>query len=147
MLNGGSDDPLKWGWVVDYGTLSLLVVEKDMGTRRAFVRMLRRFGVRGVIEAADGSEALVRCDRSRFDAIFADIETEPMDGLTFVDALRRRSESSCRKAPVIITADIPSVSVAREARARGANAMLLKPITGDLLKQKLDRLLDHAQTA
>lgn len=132
---------------VDYGALSLLVVEKDIGTRSALVRLLRRFGVRGVIEAADGSEALVRCDRSRFDAIIANAETEPMDGLTFVDSLRRRSESSCRKAPVIIISDVPSVIVAQEARARGANAMLLKPITGDLLKQKLDRILDHARSA
>jgi CheY-like chemotaxis protein len=130
--------------VVDYRTLSLLVVEKDTGTRMALVRLLRKFGVGGVIEAADGSEALVRCDRSRFDAILADVDTEPMDGLTFLEVLRQRAESSCPAAPVILTTRKHSADVIQEARRRGASAMLLKPIDREHLKQKLERVLGHA---
>lgn len=129
---------------MDYGRLSLLVVDDDTVTRSNLVRLLRQFGVAEIVEAGDGSEALVRCDRNRFDAIVTDVEMEPMDGLTFLEALRNRGDSHSHQAPVIIITKLTSPDVVMEAHRRGANAFLLKPITAPLLRQKLERVLGHA---
>lgn len=126
---------------MDYGALSLLVVDDDAVTRAAIVRLLRRIGFGTITEAADGSEALARCDRNRFDAIITDVEMVPVDGLTFLKEFRGRSDSAGRETPVIIITMLTEPDIVVEAHRSGANALLLKPITAPLLLQKLDRVL------
>ena len=77
------------------GSCTVMVVEDEVVTRSVSVRLLRQLGVGTVIEAADGAEALARCDRVDFDAIFCDVDMAPMGGLAFLEALGGR-------APVIM---------------------------------------------
>lgn len=119
----------------------LLVVDDDTRARYALVRMLRGLGIRSVIEAGDGSEALARCDRIAFDAILCDADTAPVDGLTFLQSVRTRPQSLCRSVPVLLLTARSTPTLALAAREGGASALLLKPPGPDLLRQKLNRAL------
>lgn len=132
--------------VVGYGSCSILVVEDEVVTRSASVRMLRQLGVGDVVEAADGSEALARCDRLSFDAILCDVHMVPMGGLAFVEALRQRDRSASRSAPVIMLTRNREQAVVQSALRFGANGYLIKPLTPDGLKEKLEKALSAKQS-
>lgn len=124
-----------------YSSCSLLVVEDEVVTRSVSVRLLRQLGVGMVTEASDGAEALVRCDRVAFDAILCDVDMAPMNGLAFIEALRGRERALSRNAPVIMLTKHNSADVILSAHRFGAAAYLVKPITPERLREKLNRAL------
>lgn len=124
-----------------YESCSVLVVEDEVVTRTVSVRLLRQLGVGKITEASDGAEALVRCDRVAFDAILCDVDMTPMDGLAFIEALRRREQAFSRNAPVIMLTKHNSADVVLSARRFGAAAYLVKPVTPEGLREKLMRAL------
>nr|WP_246499982.1 response regulator [Azospirillum soli] len=118
-----------------------MVVEDEVVTRSVSVRLLRQLGVGKVTEASDGAEALARCDRAAFDAILCDVDMEPMDGLAFIEALRGREQALSRNAPVIMLTKHNNADVVLSARRFGAAAYLVKPVTPEGLREKLNRAL------
>lgn len=124
-----------------YEALSVLVVEDELVSRAVTVRLLRQLGVGTVVEASDGTAALDRCDRVPFDAIFCDVEMEPMGGLDFIEQLRRRPEAFARWTPVIMLTKHAESDIVLSARQSGAAAYLVKPVTPEGLRDKLDRVL------
>jgi Response regulator containing CheY-like receiver, AAA-type ATPase, and DNA-binding domains len=129
------------GVVVEYGACTVLVIEDEVVTRSASVRLLRQLGVGTVIEAADGAEALARCDRMVFDAIFCDVDMTPMSGLAFIEALRGRDRAISRNAPVIMLTKHAESDVVHAALRSGATGYLVKPLTSEWLRQKLQKAL------
>lgn len=116
------------------GSCTVMVVEDEVVTRSASVRLLRQLGVGTVIEAADGAEALARCDRVDFDAIFCDVDMAPMGGLAFLEALGGR-------APVIMLTKHDGSDVVLSALRSGATGYLVKPMTPFGLREKLEKAL------
>ncbi len=124
-----------------YKSCSLLVVEDEVVTRSVSVRLLRQLGVGTITEASDGAEALARCDRVAFDVILCDVDMAPMDGLAFIEALRGREQALSRNAPVIMLTRHSSADMVLSARRFGAAAYLVKPVTPERLREKLNRAL------
>ena len=131
---------------MEYGACTVLVIEDEVVTRSASVRLLRQLGVGSVIEAADGAEALARCDRMAFDAIFCDVDMTPMGGLAFVEALCGRERAISRNAPVIMLTKHAESDVVHAALRSGAAGYLVKPLTPESLRQKLKKALISKQT-
>lgn len=125
-----------------YESRSVLVIDDEVVSRSVTMRLLRQLGVGTVIEAADGAEALARCDRVAFDAIFCDVEMAPVDGLTFIDRLRSRDAAAGRDSPVVMLTKHADSGIVRSARDQGAAAYLVKPVTAAGLRDKLDRVLE-----
>ncbi|WP_448205478.1 response regulator [Azospirillum sp. sgz302134] len=128
-----------------YESCSVLVVEDEVVTRSASVRLLRQLGIGSVIEASDGAEALARCDRVAFDAILCDVDMTPMGGLAFVEALRQREPAASRRAPVIMLTKHTEPEVVFSARRFGATGYLVKPLTPAGLRDKLEKALAAKQ--
>lgn len=122
-----------------YDSCIVLVIEDEVVTRSVTVRLLRQLGVGRVIEAADGAEALARCDRLAVDAIFCDVDMTPMDGLAFLKTLRARVGAPSRHAPVIMLTKHSESDVVHDALRSGAAGYLVKPLTPEALRDKLDR--------
>lgn len=119
---------------MSFNSCAVLVVEDEVVTRSVSVRLLKQLGVGTVIEAADGAEALARCNRVDFDAIFCDVDMTPMGGLAFLEALDGR-------APVIMLTKHDGSDVVLSALRSGATGYLVKPLTPPGLREKLEKAL------
>lgn len=130
-----------------FETRSILVVEDEIVARSVTVRLLRQLGVGTVTEAADGAEALARCDRVAFDAILCDVEMEPLDGLAFLGSLRTRDSALCADAPVVMLTKHNASDIVMAALHAGAAGYLVKPITPAALADRLSRVLSPQDPA
>ena len=93
-------------------------------------------------EAADGREALnilIRNDpREPFEVALVDWEMPLMNGLEFVQAVRRNRDFAGLKLLMVTT--LNTAERVAEALAAGANDFLMKPVSKEMLLEKLQIL-------
>ncbi len=116
-----------------------LVVDDSKAIRSVLSNYLGDLGFEDVSEAADGREALERMkDPSGFDLVLVDWNMPEMDGLEFVETIRRDLEH--RALPLMMVTTETEVERVDDALTAGADEYLMKPFTRDILRDKL-RLL------
>ena len=91
---------------------AVLLVEDDEPTRAVTAAMLRKEGW-GVVEAADGVEALRRMEERVPSLVLLDLMMPEMDGFAFADALR--ANEAWRDVPVVV---LTAMELTDEERAR-----------------------------
>lgn len=115
---------------------TILVVDDSPLIRKAIRRIIEPLGF-AVVEAANGIEALAEVERgTTLDAILLDVEMPEMDGLTFLKALRGRSDLP--QMPVVMCTTLNSMETIAEAIRSGANEYVMKPFDGGILSAKLE---------
>jgi two-component system chemotaxis response regulator CheY len=77
-----------------------LVTDSSSKARRNITRSLNEIGVRNVVEAADGNQAIELLEAGKFDIVFAEWNTKTGEGEELVKTLRRTDA----KMPIIVTA-------------------------------------------
>ena len=115
-----------------------LVVE-DSGTIRliltAYLKKLG-FDVTVAVNGRDGLDQLRGMEKA--DVVLVDWNMPEMDGITFIRAVR--ADGSYAELPLMmVTTNAEAANVA-EALAAGANEYLMKPFTGDMVREKLELL-------
>lgn len=121
---------------------SLLLVEDDPALREFLVPVLEReYRVRAV---DDGIEGLRAIDEARPDLILTDMMMPRMDGETFLGEVRKRPELA-RIPVIVLTAKADPELVARVLHM-GAQDYLLKPVTVEELRARIENHLDLART-
>jgi two-component system chemotaxis response regulator CheY len=80
------------------------------------------------VEAEDGNRALRVLRLSPVDLVIADVQMEPMDGITFVQQLRKSVLPQLRTVPVVMLTSDRSEKIRERGLAAGANAFVHKPI-------------------
>jgi two-component system chemotaxis response regulator CheY len=123
----------------DLSRFTALVVDDNDFIRLEMKKNLIYLGLKEVFEAANGMEALQMLSKKP-DIIFCDINMEPLNGFEFVKHVRALAPPACDVPVIFLTGDAKEQQV-QEARNLGANAYLLKPVTLDSLKNKLEKLL------
>ena len=117
---------------------AILVVDDEEaiceGCRRIFSR--QGFDVQKCNDANQGLNLAVRGD---YAAILLDVKMPEMDGLHFLEALRKQKPS----IPVILMTGYPSIPNATSAIRLGASDYVTKPFTPEEISQAVHRLL-HA---
>jgi two-component system chemotaxis response regulator CheY len=121
--------------------MKMLIVD-DAKAMRTFLVYLARELSFDTIEAGDGLDALktlTRNDpRQPFDIALVDWEMPRMNGLEFIQAVRRNNDFAGLKLLMITTLNAPEqISAALQA---GANDYLMKPVDKDMLMEKLQIL-------
>ena len=117
---------------------TILVVDDARATRRLFRRALEECGVE-VLEAEDGRIALdVVRSGSHIDVAMVDWHMPNMNGLEFVQELRKNKAYDGIKV-VMVTAE-SDMQNATQAIAAGATDYLIKPFSKKLLLQKLNTM-------
>lgn len=101
----------------------ILVVDDDEGARAVIAATLADTGQYRVEVASDGPSALARLDANGFDLVLTDLKMPLMDGLTFIEELRRRAPDM----PVVILTAASTESAAIAAANLGVSGYLLKP--------------------
>ncbi|MBW8888881.1 MAG: response regulator [Fibrobacteres bacterium] len=121
--------------------MKILLVD-DSGTMRQIQKMiLQGIGLTDVIEAADGSQAIKMAVEQRPALILMDWN---MPGMKGIEALRKLKAADVTKAiPVIMVTSESEKSHVLEAVRAGAANYMVKPITAEVVKEKLTPYLIH----
>ena len=114
----------------------LLVVDDEEviceGCRRIFTR--QGFEVE---KCSDACQGLRLASEHDYSAILLDIKMPEMDGIAFLEALRKEKPT----VPVVLMTGYPSVSNAASAMRLGASDYVTKPFTPEEISQAVHRLL------
>lgn len=131
---------------VDYKTLRILIVEDEAYTRVITKTLLRQLGVKEVEEAVNGQEGLVKTASWLPHAVLCDIHMSPVNGFEYLEKLRQHVQVGIRNTPVIfLTADSKRDTV-MFAKENGPHGFLVKPISLNALKGKLESLPPPGKT-
>ncbi len=122
-------------------TASILVVDDEPAIQDILTWALSAEGYR-VATAGSGEEALSRVEQEDFDIIVTDIVMPGLDGLEVLE----RSRLLNPRAAVIVMTAYAALETAIAALRRGASDYLEKPFSVDLLKERVQRLLQYRET-
>lgn len=114
-----------------------LVVDDSKASRGILADMLRELGFE-VIEAAGGREALDLLEQAPVDLALVDWVMPEMDGVELVRALRR--ENSLDGLRLIMVSTKAGREAVRSALASGVDEYIMKPVTREMVREKLEIL-------
>ena len=113
---------------------SCLIVDDSRVIRKVSRHILEGMGF-AVDEAADGQEALDRCDDAMPDVILLDWNMPVMSGMEFLKALRQSDHLDQPKVVFCTTEN--DVAHIRAAIAAGADEYVMKPFDRETIHSKL----------
>jgi two-component system chemotaxis response regulator CheY len=113
---------------------SCLIVDDSRVIRKVSRHIVETLGL-AVDEAADGQEALTRCEDDMPDVILLDWNMPVMSGIEFITQLRKRPNGDQPKVVFCTTEN--DVAHIREAIDAGADEYVMKPFDHETLQIKL----------
>lgn len=120
--------------------VDILVVDDHESMRSILGVLLRAFGFARIREAENGEAALKALAERPADLVITDLKMPRLDGLAFVRGLRAGPKPAALAPVVMVTghANLTRVAAARDA---GVNEVIVKPVTGQLLADRLRRII------
>ena len=110
----------------------VMVVDDAALVRRYYREALEAAGFE-VGESLNGLEALEKLLQGPVDLLIVDLNMPQMDGITFIETLRRQQDASLAATPTLVTSTESAQKDIAAARRAGANFYLVKPITREAL--------------
>jgi CheY-like chemotaxis protein len=125
-----------------------LVVDDEAFIRTLVARFLKKAGAAGVVEAADGREAIAAIGSYDmvFDAVISDVRMRPMNGLELLSAIRTGEGGLKRNTPVLMLTAHAEAGLVTDALALDADAFVVKPVERDALIERVLRVLERTVT-
>ncbi len=114
----------------------LLVVDDEEAICEGCSRIFSRQGF-DVEKCCDANVGLEKATKSEYSAILLDIKMPGMDGIHFLEALRKLKPSM----PVVLMTGYPSIPSAASAIRLGVSDYVTKPFTPEEISQAVHRLL------
>jgi len=125
--------------------LKCLVVDDFSTMRRIIKNLLQELGYQNIQEADDGKTAWPMLQAGDFDFVITDWNMPLMPGLDLLKAIR--ADEKLKSLPVLmVTAEAKREQIVEAAQA-GVSGYVVKPFTADVLKQKLDKILQGRTVA
>ncbi len=121
-------------------TKNLLVVDDSATTRMLISLTLKKSDAFRIIEASDGTEAVEKLDSEPIDIVLTDINMPKMNGLELITHIR--SKPAKQALPIIVITTLGEEADRDRGLELGADAYLLKPISGAKLQSLVKELLD-----
>lgn len=123
--------------------LNVLIVDDSKHMRQLMRSLLHAFGVGYVQEAVDGREAFIRLSQGGFDLILCDLVMEPVNGLDFVERVRKGKDSPDPFVPIIAVTGFTEQYRVMVARDAGVNEVLAKPISAKELATRIQAVIEN----
>jgi len=118
----------------------VLVIDDQEMMRDSLCATLERAGHR-CVSATSGAEGLREVQKRPFDVVVTDLKMPRMDGLGFLDGLKRAGI----ELPVVMMTAYATIATAVEAIRKGAIDYIQKPFEADEIVLLLDRVMDHSR--
>lgn len=127
-------------------TANILLVEDDASVRQSFAYLLKYANHR-VCEVADGETAVERLASEQFDVVIADIILAGSDGRSTINGMEvmKIAREQRYRPEVIIVTGHGSLDTAIRALHDGAIDYLLKPCSGEQLRDAVERALKRSR--
>lgn len=124
--------------------MKILVVDDFSTMRRIVKNLLRQIGYSNIEEAEDGEQAYSKLKNGGFGFVVSDWNMPNMDGLELLKKVR--SDDQLKNLPVLmVTAEAEKEKVITAIQA-GVNNYIVKPFTGEVLKEKMDKILEKVNS-
>lgn len=104
--------------------MRILIIDDSSFVREMLTTTFQREGGYEVMCASDGVEGLTALYMSTPDVILLDLEMPSMDGLTFLETIRKQRQFE--NLPVVLLTSVQSRHVLLHAASLGVNACVLK---------------------
>jgi two-component system chemotaxis response regulator CheY len=98
-----------------------------------------------IAQARDGQDALSQRETADPGLIICDISMQPMDGLEFVEALRRHSWPRAGEVPVIFLTSHTEGPIVKQAFRLGVEAYVVKPVQKKQLEVRVMTTLERVR--
>ncbi len=120
--------------------IKILVVDDFASVRRIVKNLLKDLGFVNIEEAPDGAQAYTKLKNGGFGFIVSDWTMPNLDGLGLLKKVRQDEE--LKDLPVLmITAEAEKDKIVQAMQA-GVNNYIVKPFTGQVLKEKIDTIFE-----
>ncbi|MBO8130568.1 MAG: response regulator [Candidatus Marinimicrobia bacterium] len=120
--------------------MKILIVDDSPTMRRIIVNALNKIGYTDIGEASGGLEALEMLGKESYDLILTDWNMPEMNGEQFVTELKKND--SLRDIPIIMITTRGMKEDVITAVKLGVKGYIIKPFTPDVLKEKIDDVLN-----
>lgn len=118
--------------------MNVLVADDMEGMRRILANSLHQMGVKNVVTASHGAEALRLLQNHRFDIVISDWNMPHMSGLELLKAIRAHAEFA--QLPVLMMTAETEKHQVQLAIAAGVSGYMVKPFTVGALEAKLRKI-------
>ena len=113
----------------------ILFVEDSPTMRRIISNSLSRIGIKNIIEAENGVDALDKLQNKTMDMIITDWNMPEMNGKELVEHLR--GIDKYKATPILMITTRGMQDDVMTAIKAGVNGYIVKPFTPDILKKKM----------
>jgi CheY-like chemotaxis protein len=103
--------------------------------------ILKGVGVRHMLEAMDGAEALYILREHPIDIAIVDFKMSPLDGVQFTQLVRRSPDSTDPFLPIIMLTGFAERHRVFEARDVGVTEIVVKPVTARSLLDRINTVI------
>lgn len=124
---------------MEAAAVDVLFVEDNDMNRRVLKDMLSVAGV-NMAEAPEAETGLRMIDEGDYDIVLMDLRMPGMDGLTAIRHIRARQDRKAQVPVIVVTADT-SLTIREDCLAAGADDVMLKPVSMNLLFDAMGRTL------
>ncbi|MFZ4626329.1 MAG: response regulator [Rhodoferax sp.] len=124
---------------MNFSNLSVLVVDDISTMRRIVSNLLKQAGTARVSEADDGVDALRKLENGSFNFIVSDWNMPHMSGLELLKVVRH-SEQLKHLPFLLVTAEARKDNIIDAVHA-GADGYIVKPFSGEVLREKIEGIL------
>lgn len=118
--------------------MRILVVDDFSTMRRIVKNILRQLGFNNVDEADDGSTALIKLNKEKFDFVVTDWNMPKMSGLELLKEIR--GSESLKHIPVLmVTAEALQENIIAAIKA-GVSNYVVKPFDAATMSEKIEKI-------
>jgi two-component system chemotaxis response regulator CheY len=116
-------------------TMRILVVEDNRTMGKIVRNLLALVGFKHVENVFDGNSALRLLRENQYGLVISDWNMQPMTGHALLKEIR--ADPTLRSIPFLMVTAASSVANIVAAKEEGANGYIVKPFTGETLKQRI----------
>lgn len=127
-----------------YAAVKVLIVEDQPLESESLARLLRVIGIENVVVAENGTaalEAMGAIAAGALDLVISDVEMPDMDGYELVRRIRYGTVPRFKDVPIIVLTGYYTDANARHARTHKINAVVVKPLSGEVMMRKIEEVL------
>lgn len=114
--------------------MKILIVDDSATMRRIIGRTLASLDYTDILEAEHGKEALEQIEGGDVELVITDWNMPVMNGLKLIKEIRAGAHS---EMPILMVTTNGAKGDVMEALSAGVNNYVIKPMTADVLKEKI----------